>query len=97
RTRSRESPPHKSDLAWWSRLVGQFCPPQPRPPTDAAVRPLSLCTLSSMATHGTPQGAPGRVDRPVDPPVRAHIPATLRRPLQVRLSALMRKSFPGAD
>jgi hypothetical protein len=60
--------------------------PAPRPPAGVAVRRLSGCTPSSMASLDTPRGVPGRGDRSVDLPARFHTPATLSRPPRVPLS-----------
>src|SRR5207245_9165506 len=97
RTRSRESPPHRSDGGWWPRRVGRFCLPGPRPPMVVSVHLLSLCTLFSRASLGTLHDAPGYEDRSSDLPVRAHTPATLRHLLRVRPSSSVSKNFPAAD
>ena len=62
-----------------------------------AAHRVSLDTFFSMAALDTLRDVPDRADRGVDPPVRSHTPATLRRPPRVQLFASAHKSLPAVN
>src|SRR5207248_10020029 len=91
------SPPRISDCDWSPQPVEQSCAPALRFLTDVVVRQPSEYRLSERVVPGTLHDAPGRADRPTDPPSQFHTPPTSRRPLRAPLAASMRKSCPAAD